>query len=110
MDAAIQNTGDLAMLQATQPNWRAPANKGGIEAAAKDFEAMFMAQMLQPMFAGLETDEMFGGGAGEDVMRGLMVNEYGKSLAAQGSGELSTALRAELLRLQDVADHKAGGG
>jgi Rod binding domain-containing protein len=110
MDAAIQGTGDLAMLQSTQPNWRAPGKTANVEAAAKDFEAMFMAQMLQPMFSGLETDEMFGGGAGEDVMRGLMVNEYGKSLATSGAGELSTALRAELLRLQDVADHKAGGG
>ena len=36
-----------------------------VDAAAKDFESMFMAQMLQPMMEGLNVDGLFGGGHGE---------------------------------------------
>ena len=41
---------------------------GGADAARKtgvEFEEMFLAQMLQPMFDALPTDGTFGGGAGE---------------------------------------------
>ena len=71
-----------------------------MEKASKDFEAVFMAQMLKPMWAGMETDPMFGGGPGEDAFRDLLVQEYGKSMTSVDNYGLSNAVMDELLRLQ----------
>ena len=72
--------------------------------AAEDFEAVFISQMLAPMFDGLETDELFGGGSGENIYRSMMVEEYGKSLARAGGFGLADAVQLEILRLQEVAN------
>jgi flagellar protein FlgJ len=55
---------------------RQPA--GGADQARKtglEFEQMFLAQMLQPMFDALPSDGMFGGGAGERLFRSFQVDE-----------------------------------
>ena len=58
--------------------------------------------MLQPMFESVEVDDVFGGGHAEEVVRSMMVQEYGKSLAASSSGSpLNKAIRSEILRKQE---------
>ena len=70
--------------------------------AAQDFEAMFIAQMLKPMFQGLSTEGMFGGGKGEEMYRSLMVEEYGKTIAKAGGVGIADQVKAEMLKLQEV--------
>lgn len=111
MDSSIQAIGNLATMQATQPvapkrNQRSDAE---FERTAKEFESVFMAQMLQPMFAEIEVDGMFGGGQGEEMVRGLLVQEYGKAMVESGSVGLTNSIKAELIRLQEVADSNATG-
>ncbi len=79
-------------------------------ASAKKFEEMFMAQMLQPMFEGLGVNEMFGGGHGEELMRGFLVQEYGKAVSAGSGGKLADIIKSEMIKLQSQADNKAVGG
>ncbi len=69
--------------------------------AAQDFEAVFISEMIKPMFETVEVDDTFGGGKGEEVFRGLMVQELGKSLAKRGGLGLSDQVNAELLKLQE---------
>ena len=71
--------------------------------AAQDFEAVFISEMIKPMFDMIKTDGMFGGGHGEDVFRGLMVQEYGKMISAQGGVGIAAQVQAELLRTQEQA-------
>ncbi|HBM90880.1 MAG TPA: hypothetical protein DD400_03260 [Rhodospirillaceae bacterium] len=71
-----------------------------IEAASKDFESVFMAQMLKPMWDSVETNAMFGGGIGEDVMRDFLVQEYGKAMAHVDNFGLSQSVMAELMEIQ----------
>jgi len=71
--------------------------------AAEDFEAVFISQMLAPMFEGLDTDGYFGGGPGEDVYRSMLVEHYGKSIARAGGFGLADAVQREILKLQEVA-------
>lgn len=78
----------------------APARAAEVDAVAQDFEAVFIAEMFKPMFAGLSTDPPFGGGRGEEVWRSLMVQEYGKAIAARGGLGLADAVKAEMLRMQ----------
>ncbi len=73
-----------------------------VRQAAEDFEAVFLSQMLQPMFEGLETDGMFGGGSAEQIYRGVLVQEYGKALAQRGGVGIADAVEQEMLKLQEV--------
>lgn len=70
---------------------------------AKEFEEVFMAQMLKPMWEGVETDPVFGGGAGEDVMRDLLVQEYGKAMAQADNFGLSGAVLTTMIQIQEQA-------
>lgn len=69
--------------------------------AAQDFEAVYISEMLKPMLETVEVDENFGGGKGEEVFRGLLIQELGKSVAKQGGFGLAEQVRAELLKTQE---------
>jgi hypothetical protein len=58
---------------------------------------------MAPMFQGLETDELFGGGPGEDIYRSILIEEYGKSIARAGGIGLSDAIQREILMLQEAS-------
>jgi peptidoglycan hydrolase FlgJ len=68
--------------------------------AAQEFEAVFLSQMLQPMFDGVNTDGTFGGGFAEEIYRGLMLENIGREMAASGGIGLSDAVLAEMVRMQ----------
>lgn len=107
MMSMIKPQVQTAMMQASQA--RAAASVPGkdvknlkqIEEAAKDFEAMFLSEMLKPMFEGLEPDPVFGGGKGEEVFQGLMVQEYGKTMVEAGGIGLADHIKAEMIRMQE---------
>lgn len=77
-----------------------PATLKRIDDQAKQFEAVFISQMLKPMFEGLKTDGLFGGGKGEEIFRGVMLQEYGKSIAENNSIGLADCVKAELIKAQ----------
>ncbi len=70
------------------------------EAAAKEFEAVYISQMLTHMFSGIETDGMFGGGNAENIYQSMMIDEYGKLLSRNGGIGLSGAVKSEIIALQ----------
>ncbi len=74
------------------------------EGAAKEFEAFFIAHMLDQMYAGMETDGMFGGGQAEQTYRGLLHQEYGKAIAEKGGVGVGKMVSAEIIRLQELAN------
>jgi Rod binding domain-containing protein len=86
------------------PSLPPAAGRSDIRRVAEEFESVFIAQMLQPMFAGVETDPMFGGGPSEDVYRSLMVAEYGKLITSRGGIGIAAQVEAELIRMQEAAD------
>jgi peptidoglycan hydrolase FlgJ len=69
---------------------------------AEEFEASFLSQMLQPMFANLGAEKPFGGGTGEDMWRSLQVDEYGKAIAQKGGIGIADNVFREMLKLQEV--------
>ena len=75
-------------------------NVARAEEAAKDFESVFISQMLSHMFSGVEVDPMFGGGQGEEMFRSMMVEEYGKQLADQGGIGIASSVKAKLIEMQ----------
>ncbi len=101
--AQIANTTRAGRMQRAASQLQAPMASDEVRRAAEEFEAVFLSQMLAPMFEGLETDELFGGGAGEDIYRSILVEEYGKSIARAGGIGLSDAIQREILRLQEAS-------
>lgn len=78
-------------------------------AAAKEFESVFISEMLKPMFETIDVDETFGGGKGEEVFRGLLVQEYGKILSNQGGVGIADSIQAELIKTQEQGQQTTGG-
>ncbi|ARJ67012.1 chemotaxis protein chel [Magnetospirillum sp. ME-1] len=71
--------------------------------AGRQFEAMYMSQMLTHMFEGIKTDGVFGGGSGEQMFRSLLIDEYGKMIANKGNGiGIGAAVQKMLLSHQEV--------
>ncbi len=99
----IASTARAATAQRVAGQLKAPMASEDVRRIAEEFEAVFIAQMMAPMFQGLETDELFGGGPGEDIYRSILVEEYGMSIARAGGFGLSDAIQREILRLQEVA-------
>ena len=77
---------------------------GSADAAAEDFEAFFISQMLDQMYVGIKTDGMFGGGQGENVFRGMLHQEYGKVVAERGGFGIADMVRSEMLKIQEDAN------
>lgn len=76
-------------------------DREAIHRKAVAFEAIYLAQMLKPMFEGLETAAPFGGGAGEEVWRSMQVQEFGQAIAENGGVGLADAVYGELLAAQE---------
>ncbi len=106
----------LALLQASQGN-TSEVSKGlkalgkekelqKVEGAAQDFEAMFVAEMIKPMFEGISTEAPFGGGKGEEVFRSMLLQEYGKLISQTGSIGLTSQVKEEMIRMQEQAENK----
>ena len=84
---------DAAAKQAVDPK---------VRALAEEFEAMFLSQMLAPMFENLQSDGPFGGGSSEVVYRSLMVQEYGNAIAEAGGIGIAEAVQREILKIQEI--------
>ena len=78
-----------------------PAILKKIDEQAQGFEAMFMGQMMQFMHAGVETNQEFGGGAGEETWRGMMIEEYGRLSSQTGNLGIAAAVKAEMIKAQE---------
>ena len=70
-------------------------------AAAKDFEAVFISEMFSHMFEGVDVNPVFGGGQGEKMFRGMLVQQYGKMMAqGQGIG-ISSQVQKMMIQMQE---------
>ncbi|MBO34202.1 MAG: chemotaxis protein [Rhodospirillaceae bacterium] len=103
MDNALLAQG-ATMYQSAQ----IPPQIGRVDSVAKarevgeKFEAFFLGQMLQPMFANIDPAPPFGGGAGDKIWKSMMVDEIGKSMAKSGGIGLADTIQREILRMQEV--------
>ena len=82
------------------PDARGVAGASDPRAAAEDFEAFFLTQILEQMQAGLETPEPFGGGPGEATWRSFLNESYAKAMVKNGGIGLADRLTSEIIALQ----------
>lgn len=84
-----------------QPASPAPA-AARMRETAEAFEASFLSQMLKPMFEGLETDGMFGGGEAEGQWRSFMIDAMAKQTVKAGGIGLADQVVAQMLKMQEM--------
>jgi Rod binding domain-containing protein len=73
-----------------------------LQKAAQDFEAMAIGQLLAPMFDTVDTaNGIFGGGAGEEAWKPMLIAELGKHIAAHGGFGLAAPVLNAMLRMQE---------
>ena len=70
--------------------------------AAKEFEAVFIAQMLAPLFNSVETPSIAGGGESEEFFKSLMQDAYAKAMAERGGFGIADQVKSELIHLQSA--------
>ncbi len=97
-------------LQPVQPAPRPPlavsrpspaADPAKLAKAAKDFEAMAIGQLLQPMFDTVNTaDNAFGGKSGEAAWKPMLVQEFARQIAAHGGLGLAKPVYEAMRRMQ----------
>lgn len=75
------------------------ANK--VHAAAQDFEAVFLTNMFENMFEGLDDDGPFGSGAGNGAWRSMLTEEYAKTIAASGGIGITSQIERQLVAVQE---------
>lgn len=70
--------------------------------AAKDFEAMTLAQMLTPMFDTVDTSSgPFGGGPGEQAFKPFFTEAIARQMASRGGLGLAVPVFHQMLSIQE---------
>lgn len=80
-----------------------PAKLAQLRKSANEFESQFVSQMLGPLFEGIQTDETFGGGRGEEMFRPMLIEQFGKQITQRGGFGIAKQVYAELLRAQEAS-------
>ena len=73
-----------------------------IDAAAKEFESVFIAQMLAPLFSSVETPAIAGGGKSEEFFKSLLQESYAKAMAERGGFGIADHVKSTLIDLQSA--------
>lgn len=79
------------------------ATEAEIGKSAKEFESVFITQMLSSMWEGLGADETFGGGHAEETFRGMLMEQYGKEISKAGGFGIADHVKRTLLQTQEIA-------
>ena len=86
---------------ATRPAQAADPAK--VAKSAHDFETMAIGQLLQPMFDTVDSAHgKFGGGAGEEAWKPMLVQEFAKQIANRGGLGLAKPVYDAMMRMQEA--------
>ena len=86
-----------------------PATRQKLHNSAKEYESVFMTQMLNEMFKEVDFSPMSeGSSAAEDTYKGMLMTEYGKAMSVKGPGiGLAPSLYSALLQKQIASQQEA---
>lgn len=70
--------------------------------AAEEFESVFLSEMLGPMFEGLDTEGLGGGGMGEQIFRPMLIERYAEAIGRAGGVGIADSVVREFMRMQEM--------
>ncbi|PCI87773.1 MAG: hypothetical protein COB24_04965 [Hyphomicrobiales bacterium] len=71
-----------------------------IDKTAEEFEAVFISNMLEQMFSGIELEEPFGGGQSEDIYRSMLISKYAENMSAGNGIGIASQLKDSMYKMQ----------
>ncbi|MBL1421450.1 MAG: rod-binding protein [Alphaproteobacteria bacterium] len=71
-----------------------------IDKTAEEFEAVFISNMLEQMFSGIELEEPFGGGQSEDIYRSMLISKYAENMSAGDGIGIASQLKDSMYKMQ----------
>lgn len=99
------NSSMLSVLQASTAGTTPPAGLlARADKTARELEGTFVQIMLETMFQGLGSDGPLGEGEAGSAWRGMLLQEYGTSIANNGGIGLADAFRREMLAIQEQSN------
>lgn len=66
-----------------------------------EFESMILSNMLRPMFDGLSSEGLFGGGEGEEAFKSFYIDALAGQIARSGGVGISDQVQKQLLMMQE---------
>lgn len=91
-----KNTMLNAQMNTVKNGRMSEAEASKLKEACRDFEALFIKQMLDTMRKTVNKSGMLDGGMAEDVFEDMLYDEYSKSMADTGSFGIGKMMYAEL--------------
>ncbi len=88
-------------LAGTPAGPRPTTDPAAMARTAREFEAMALGALLQPMFEGLGKGGAFGGGPGEQMWRPMLVNEFARAIADGGGLGIGDAVMRQMIAMQE---------
>jgi Rod binding domain-containing protein len=101
MPTAVPSPAATAALASLNPK-TLTGKAAKTQAAAQDFEQVFVNSMFQQMFSGLGQGP-FNGGPGAAVWRSFLTDEYAKSFVKNGGIGIADQVQRELLAHQEAS-------
>jgi Rod binding domain-containing protein len=101
MDVSKPVTPPISQRAAPSQSGSAAGKAAAAERTARDFEAVFLSQMLESMWSGIKTDGPFGGGSAEGQWRSMLNQEYARKLAEQGGIGIADQLKSQLQQMDN---------
>ena len=84
------------------------SEKEKLEILAREFESIFVHQMIKSMRSTVEKSELTGGGPGEEMFTDMLDEEMARQIAFAQRDGLSSALVAQLTSMMDGKESGAG--
>jgi flagellar protein FlgJ len=79
-----------------------PAANRKLQQTAQQFESVFLTNMFEEMFAGIEEQEgPLGAGPGQSAWRSMLTEEYANTIAKSGGVGIAEHVQRELIALQE---------
>ncbi|MGE0605027.1 MAG: rod-binding protein [Xanthobacteraceae bacterium] len=79
-----------------------PAANRKIKDTAQQFESVFLTNMFEEMFSGIEEQEgPLGAGPGQSAWRSMLTEEYANTIAKNGGVGVAEHVQRELIALQE---------
>jgi peptidoglycan hydrolase FlgJ len=92
----------MAANQAASNKFSGITKNAKAQAAAQDFEAVFLNSMFQQMFTGIDGEGPFGGSGATGVWRSFLTNEYSKTFAKSGGVGIADEVYRSLIAHQEA--------
>lgn len=93
---AVANSASSALVPAAQH-----LGPERIKAVAREFESVYLSNMMEEMFAGIEDGNPFDSGPGSSAWRSLRTEEFARAISAAGGIGLAEHVQRQLIALQE---------